>query len=152
MSKKLILIRHAKSDWSVAGQADFERGLNQRGQTDLPIMKSKIHERQWNLDIVLCSSAERTRLTYAGLSESKVVFLDELYHAQSLTILKLLSQYSEDNIAIIGHNPGVTQFVNDFCNEQIENVPTLGICCIEYKKAKMGKGKLKEFIYPKMFK
>ena len=31
MNKKLLLIRHAKSDWGDAGLTDFNRPLNPRG-------------------------------------------------------------------------------------------------------------------------
>ena len=36
--KTLIVMRHAKSDWSVAGQEDFDRVLNKRGRGDLARM------------------------------------------------------------------------------------------------------------------
>ncbi|WP_268812262.1 SixA phosphatase family protein [Arcobacter defluvii] len=36
--KKLVLIRHAKSDWSNPFLEDFDRALNKRGLKDAPFM------------------------------------------------------------------------------------------------------------------
>lgn len=36
--KQLFIIRHAKSSWDIGVLNDFDRGLNQRGHSDAPIM------------------------------------------------------------------------------------------------------------------
>jgi phosphohistidine phosphatase len=35
--KRLTLVRHAKSDWSLPDQNDWDRPLNRRGQRDAPL-------------------------------------------------------------------------------------------------------------------
>ncbi|MEI9909506.1 MAG: histidine phosphatase family protein [Bacteroidota bacterium] len=40
--KTLILIRHAKSDWSTASLSDFDRPLNERGRKDAPEMAKRL--------------------------------------------------------------------------------------------------------------
>ncbi len=40
--KRLTLVRHAKSDWSLPGQADWDRPLNKRGQRDAPEMARRL--------------------------------------------------------------------------------------------------------------
>ncbi len=68
--KKLYLIRHAKSDWSVASQNDFERGLNARGQKAIVTMAKVLNERGIIPDLILSSSATRARLTAKGLAKN----------------------------------------------------------------------------------
>ena len=47
--KRLYLVRHAKSDWSYAGLADFDRPLNKRGKRDAPRM-GKYLKRVWKVE------------------------------------------------------------------------------------------------------
>ena len=42
MSKKLLIVRHAKSDWSTASISDFNRPLNERGKKNAPLMGIKL--------------------------------------------------------------------------------------------------------------
>ncbi|MBK9486759.1 MAG: hypothetical protein IPO01_16745 [Chitinophagaceae bacterium] len=42
--KKLIIIRHAKSDQSFFGN-DFERPLNERGKSDAPLMAKRLADK-----------------------------------------------------------------------------------------------------------
>ena len=57
--KRLYLVRHAKSDWSSIGLADFDRPLNKRGRRDAKSM-GKYLKRVWQgePDYVLCSTAQ----------------------------------------------------------------------------------------------
>ncbi len=40
--RTLLIMRHGKSDWSTAGQEDFDRVLNKRGRADAPRMGGAI--------------------------------------------------------------------------------------------------------------
>ncbi|MGD1871244.1 MAG: histidine phosphatase family protein, partial [Neomegalonema sp.] len=70
--KRLILVRHAKSDWSGPNQADHERPLNLRGRITSPLMGAWIAEKAdeggWSIDGVLSSTSVRTRETWDRLS------------------------------------------------------------------------------------
>ena len=63
MTRQLILMRHAKSDWKDSGLGDKERPLNSRGRSTAPIMAQWIVEHCHLPNIVLCSSAIRTKQT-----------------------------------------------------------------------------------------
>ena len=57
---RLFLLRHAKSDWSVAGQPDFERPLNARGVAAARLMGDYMARHDLVPDGVICSPSRRT--------------------------------------------------------------------------------------------
>ena len=61
--KRLILVRHAKSDWSLPGQEDWDRPLNVRGQRDAPDMARRLRSRRLKPDRILSSPAVRALTT-----------------------------------------------------------------------------------------
>ena len=84
----LSLLRHAKSSWSNPTLPDRDRPLATRGVTDAPLMGKAMAERGIDPELVLCSSARRTRDTLALVLpelrvEPKVVYEDALYHASA---------------------------------------------------------------------
>ncbi len=161
--KNLYLIRHAKSDWSDASKSDFERGLNKRGKKAIVTMGNMLKEKRVIPDLILCSSAKRTTLTAQGLAkeigyDGEIKFIDALYMAEPETIYKKIKDVNNkvDTLFVVGHNPETTELSNMLTNEDIYNVPTLGIVAIklpieDWKEFKKGEGKMKFFIFPKMF-
>jgi phosphohistidine phosphatase len=61
--RRLTLVRHAKSDWSLPGQQDWDRPLNKRGQRDAPEMARRLRSRRLRPDLVLTSPAVRAVTT-----------------------------------------------------------------------------------------
>ena len=59
----LTLFRHAKSSWATPGLPDFDRPLAPRGEEAAPLMAAFLAESGLAPDLVLCSSARRTRET-----------------------------------------------------------------------------------------
>ena len=162
--KNLYLIRHAKSDWSDESTSDFERGLNKRGRKAILTMADALKEKQIMPDLILCSAAKRTKLTTKGLAKEigypgEIKYNDALYMAEPEEVLTLIQDIDDkyNTVFIVGHNPETTELSNIMTNAYIDNVPTLGIVAIQlsiehWKELKTGEGKLKFFIYPKMFK
>ncbi len=162
--KNLYLIRHAKSDWSDGSKSDFDRGLNKRGQKAILTMADALKEKKVMPDLILSSPAKRAKLTAKGLAKEigyrgKIKYIDALYMAAPETVYALIQDVNEkcDTLFIVGHNPETTELCNMMTDTYIDNVPTLGIVSIKlpidrWKKLNTEKGKLKFFIYPKMFK
>jgi len=162
--KNLYLIRHAKSDWSDESKSDFERGLNKRGKKAILTMADALKEKQVMPDLILCSAAKRTKLTAKGLVKElgytgEVKYIDALYMADPEEVVTLLQNIDDhyNGVFIVGHNPETTELSYMITNAYIDNIPTLGIVSIElsidrWKNMNIGEGKLKFFIYPKMFK
>ena len=64
---RLYLLRHAKSDWSGPGIADFDRPLSNRGFKAAPRMGRFMAEQGCTPERILCSAAMRTRQTLAAV-------------------------------------------------------------------------------------
>ncbi|GIT92525.1 phosphoglycerate mutase [Jannaschia pagri] len=108
---KLILLRHAKSSWGDALLEDFDRPLNRRGREAAPRIGAWLRTNGHTPDVILCSSALRTRQTRDGLGFDDVTteYHDDLYLAGSDLILKRLTAGKGRTTMVIGHNPGMAE-------------------------------------------
>ena len=92
---ELILMRHAKSDWS-SHPADIDRPLNDRGARDA--MRMGAYLKQMNLvpDAMVVSVAQRTRETASLLldnlpvDEKNIIFDRQLYLADRETLCETI--------------------------------------------------------------
>lgn len=114
--RRLILTRHAKSSWDDPARADHDRPLNARGRRAALELGEWLHSRGYEPDEVLCSSAARTRETWARVAAAplevtpRISYLAALYHASADTMLEILRTASGDCVMMIGHNPGIAAF------------------------------------------
>lgn len=110
MTKRLILMRHAKSDWSYELE-DHERPLNPRGQKAARALGQWLRLNDYLPDQVWCSSAQRTRETLEGLElDAQAQFTRSLYLADSVDLLAALRTASGDCVLMVAHNPGIAWF------------------------------------------
>ena len=126
----LILMRHAKSDWSDTSLSDHERPLNRRGRKDSTRMADWMIENDLVPDLVLCSTSSRTRATVEIMldiwdSEPDVVHHENLYLASQDEILREVRTCGVDcdRIMVVAHNPGISHTASMFAEKSIE-MPT----------------------------
>jgi len=113
---RLILLRHAKSDWADKSLDDHDRPLNTRGRAAAPRIGAYMRERKYIPRLVLCSSAKRTRETLALLlpyftPAPEVRYLRHLYLAEWRALLGAVREAprAATPLLIVGHNPGMEQ-------------------------------------------
>ena len=136
--RSLILIRHAKSSWENFEVSDFDRPLNDRGKRDAPEMADRLQKRGIRPDLLLVSTAKRTRktadsfITAWSLPATQVSYLDELYLASPTTLRNILAALPGQvhTVAVISHNNGLTDFANELTDVRIDNIPTCGIFAV----------------------
>lgn len=144
--KTLIVVRHAKSSWDEPGISDFNRPLSERGERDAPRMAKRLKEKDLAISTVLSSPAVRALETckvfvkVLGLGEEQIQMEKGLYHAGDEMILNVVKGINDnsDIAMIFGHNPGLTEFVNNLTEADIENIPTTGIVCCNLEVEKWG--------------
>ncbi len=165
----LSLLRHAKSSWKNPTLPDRERPLATRGVTDAPLMGKAMAERGIDPELVLCSSARRTRDTLALVLpelkvEPKVVYEDALYHASPQAMLEMLRgvQPGANRVMLVGHNPEIQSFALDlvgsgpkhFRDRLSEKFSTAGLAVITFasglwKSVEVNSGTLNLFLSPR---
>ena len=62
-TRRLLLLRHAKSSWDDPALADHDRPLAPRGRRAAKRMGAHLRDEQVEISLVLCSSATRARQT-----------------------------------------------------------------------------------------
>lgn len=108
--KRLILMRHAKSDWSGGPSSDHDRPLNARGRDACSALGAWLRAEELIPDQVLCSSSMRTRETLVRFDLPVGIQTTEtrdLYLASADEILAALQNATGQTVLMIGHNPGI---------------------------------------------
>jgi len=162
--KTLYLIRHAKSSWKNIDSTDFDRVLNKRGIHDAPLIGKKLHELNFNPELIVSSPAKRTTITSQLVCEEvnysfeNIKFEPSIYEASLTQLKQLINLFPHEyhEVALIGHNPGITFLSNYLTDDFISNIPTCGVVKIEleidnWNEIIQGIGLKKDFIYPKMY-
>jgi phosphohistidine phosphatase len=115
--RTLVLIRHAKSDWS-AHAADLERPLNSRGQRQAPESGRWIAENLGPIDRAVVSPAQRARSTWelvaGALPEAPPLTIDDrAYTFDARGLLPIVRGFDDADgiVALVGHNPAMEEFV-----------------------------------------
>jgi len=132
LSRKLSIIRHAKSSWDDPVIADFDRPLNPRGMRDAPLMAARLAANGILPDRIISSPAKRaicTARTFAKelALEPAVIEPDErLYLASADTLLDIIRDQdrSVGSLMLFGHNPGLTELVHRLGDCPLSNLPT----------------------------
>ncbi|CAJ1495414.1 histidine phosphatase family protein [[Mycobacterium] kokjensenii] len=108
--RTLILLRHAKSDYP-PGAADHERPLAPRGIREAGLAGDWLRANAPVPDAVLCSTATRTRQTYARTElTAPVRYVDDLYDAAPGTVIATINTVGDevDTLLVIGHEPAMS--------------------------------------------
>jgi phosphohistidine phosphatase len=110
---RLHLLRHAKARRDDAGE-DRERRLSRGGRDTARLVGESLPAALGAVDLVLCSSALRTRETAelalaAFAPRPRIFFEDRLYLAGPAAWLRRLITLDETDYAVlvVGHNPGL---------------------------------------------
>jgi phosphohistidine phosphatase len=152
MSKKVYLMRHAKSSWKEP-LPDHERPLNKRGKRAAKAIGQALSARGVLPDEVLASDAKRARSTARrllkamGLDKGRLKLLPSLYEANAQEILELLrtQENEKETILLIGHNPAISDAAVLLSGDRrFDWLPTGAVVGLEFpvkKWRELGEGK-----------
>lgn len=112
--RRLFLLRHAKSDHAGADTPDADRPLARKGHRSCAAVAQHLTTTGFAPDLVLCSSALRTRQTVEGIAPAlpatvPVLTEDRLYLADPSELLARLRELDDGlpSVMMVGHNPGL---------------------------------------------
>lgn len=168
--KIILLLRHAKSGWGHPGLDDHDRPLNRRGERAAEAIADHIVRNAPRPDLILCSTALRTRQTLAPLihrltSPAPPIALEKgLYLASEDTLLERLRALPEDvgTVLLIGHNEGIGELAETMATSGPladlgalhEKYPTgalatLRVADAPWRNLASGTGELVSFVRPR---
>ena len=144
----LLLLRHAKAEQAVHGMDDIDRPLAPRGRSDSPRMGAFIAAEALMPDLILCSTARRTRetleLAAPAFGAAIATRLEPaIYEATTARLLAVIRRTpaAVHRLMLVGHNPGFENLTSDLVRtaekqaaEQIERkYPTSGLAVMTFQ-------------------
>jgi phosphohistidine phosphatase len=167
--RRLMLLRHAKSDWTVPGARDHDRILNPRGREAAPKMGAYMARHALVPDLIMASTATRVAETLdlvvpAFEKPPRIVSDRRLYEADAERLLAIVKETprTAHSLLLVGHNPGLGDLaatliaVGDVETRQrlLEKFPTAGLAVIDFAvddwtKLHRRGGRLDRFVIPR---
>ena len=133
--RTLILLRHAKSDWS-GNHPDIDRPLAQRGRRQAPETGRWLNANIDRLDLAVVSPAVRARSTWdlvaSELDVAPPTRTDvRVYGATGSELLSVVRDVSDDfgTVVLVGHNPGLEDLVDGLTDERAR-MPTSALAVV----------------------
>lgn len=173
--RRLLLLRHAKTEKDGPTGKDRDRRLDERGWRDAAEIGAYLTEPDLLPDHAFVSTAVRARQTWDGVSAqwpktSKIAVdhLDELYSADVGGLLGIIQAAAGDNpqrLLVIAHNPGLHELAlalvasgsSKARQALLDNLPTSGLTVIDFATDDWGdvsfrRGRLERFVSPRLLK
>ena len=141
--KKLIFVRHCKSENQVFDISDFERSLTTKGKRVANAMALKLKEKESSIGVVISSPAFRaleTALIFLGVyrnPSSSIILDDNIYYSYRFNLqalCEILSKINdeEETVTIFGHNPSFTELLFALSSGKCDAIPKCGIVTITF--------------------
>jgi phosphohistidine phosphatase len=128
----LHLLRHARAAPAGGDADDAPLPLSRAGRSDARLVGESLPAALGSVDLVLCSTALRTRqtasLVLAGFATPPpIAFEDGLYLASSADLLRRLHRLDEAMrvVLVIGHNPGLHELALALAAAKSRGYPAL---------------------------
>lgn len=124
---RLILIRHAKANWSDDALKDHDRSLNSRGRQAATAVGDWMAARGHVPNRALLSTALRATQTWDGIASRLPRAIEtrtssELYQAAPEAMLAQLAAETADCVTVVAHNPGLAALAQWLVRETPQRV------------------------------
>ena len=174
--RRLMLLRHAKTETEAPSGQDRDRRLDDRGRSDAAEIGGWIGRHPPFPDMVLISPAVRAQQTWDIAWEAMkdrvkapaIEFQPELYGAeppQLLGAVRLAAGSDPKRLMLVGHNPGLQELAlmltggGDKAARKAlaDNLPTSGLAVLDFDLddwggVAFGRGRLVLFVSPKLLR
>ena len=167
--RRLMLLRHAKTERAEPGERDRDRKLTKRGRNDAPLIGAYMARHDLVPDLALVSPATRAQETWALLADCfakapKAVSEERIYNADPQRLMDVMAETEKaKSLVLVGHNPGLHDLAVQLiatgdveARERIaEGLPTSGLVVIdlafdEWSRLHPYSGRLERFVSPRL--
>jgi len=159
--KRLILLRHAKSDWGASSNSDHSRPLNDRGMESARAIGVALARANQIPELVISSSALRAQSTAflaadTGEWNTEIRVTDELYGTSPGSVLSIVKDTSADItlLMLVGHEPTWSTTVGVLIGGgrvQMKTATAAAIDLASWELADPGRGELAWMLTPRLF-
>lgn len=160
--KRLMILRHAKSDWNAGASSDHARPLNRRGTAAAMTMGKIIANMGEVPDVIYCSSAQRARETAmlamdSGKWDSNLEEVDALYGTSAEGALAVAAQAPEptETLMLVGHEPTWSYLVHSLTGADVAiktaTVAAIDLSIARWSQAQQARGTLAYLLQPRLF-
>jgi len=145
--KRLTLVRHAAAESKHGGMSDSERPLNRTGLGEAEALGKRLLQEQLIPDLLIASSARRTRQTAEilarelGLAAHSLKIEAQLYLARAEDILRVIRAVDSNvrHLMVVGHNPGISKLASMLSSKtRITELHTAQACTVNYPQSASG--------------
>jgi phosphohistidine phosphatase len=172
--RRLLLLRHAKTETDAPSGRDFDRRLDDRGRVDAALMGDWLSKHPPLPDLVCVSTAVRAQQTWSLMAVAMpsarpvVADLDELYGAGPAELLGVIRGTAVEDprhLMLVGHNPGLHELALSLIGggdaaglkALADNLPTGAVVMIDFaiedwNDVAFRTGQLVQFASPKLLK
>jgi len=167
--RRLLLLRHAKTERPEPGERDRDRKLTARGRADAPVIGTYLARHGLVPDLVLVSPVTRAEETWALVAPTfakapRMAKDERIYNASPETLIGLVRQIRDAHtLLVVGHNSGPHDLaVRLIASGDIETrarvnekLPTSGLVVIDlpfddWSRLHANAGRLERFVTPRL--
>ena len=138
--KTIYILRHAKSSWDTPNLTDHERPLLEKGIRRTGLIGDYLVKNNIKTGLLISSDAARaleTSKLIAGAIGYPVESIKtdrRIYQEGTNHVYSVLNEVPQniDSVMIVGHNPTLTSFVNEFLEKELDWLPTSGMVSISF--------------------
>jgi phosphohistidine phosphatase len=167
--RRLMLLRHAKTERAEPGERDRDRKLTKRGRADAPAIGAYMARHRLVPDLALVSTARRAQETWtlvggAFAKQPRVVNDERLYNASPNGLIAVVGETRKAHaILVVGHNPSLHDLAMQLIasgdaaarDRVAAKLPTSGLLVIDFAFADWSllhpqAGRLERFVTPRL--
>jgi len=167
--RRLMLLRHAKTERAEPGEPDRERKLTKRGRHDVPVIATYMARHKLIPELAIVSPARRAQETWVLLASAfakapRVIDDERIYNASADAIIAVIAASgTARSLLVVGHNPGLhdaaVRLIGtgdvDLRGHVTEKLPTCGLIVIdlpfdEWSRLHHHAGRLERFVTPRL--
>jgi phosphohistidine phosphatase len=160
--KRLLIMRHGKSDWYSEAASDHARPLNRRGTESAMTMGRVVSNMGEVPDLIYTSSATRARETAmlaadAGEWGCEMVDIDDLYETSAGGALAVAARAPDvvERLMLVGHQPTWGYLVHSLTGASVHmktaTVAAIDLMMTSWRHAPEARGTLAFLLQPRMF-
>jgi phosphohistidine phosphatase len=167
--RRLMLLRHAKTERAEPGQRDRDRKLTKRGRDDAAVIGTYMARHGLTPDLALVSPAKRAQETWALAAPAfakapRHVNEERIYNSTTEVLFKIIAETrGAHSLLVVGHNPGLHDIAVQLiasgdvdARERVaEKLPTAGLVVIDlafddWSRLHLHSGRLERYVTPRL--